>query len=137
MAYAVRRATYFYVTVKDEIGEGYRFLSRLARLGVNLMAFTAIPIGPTRTQFALFPENEGHLRKSAGEAGIALDGPYHALLVQGDDELGALASVHQTLFESGVDVYASTGVADGKGNYGYVMYVQPDQFERAVQVLNV
>jgi len=32
-------------------------------------------------------------------------------------------------------VYASSGVADGKGRYGYVIYVVPDQIERAVGAL--
>ena len=58
MAFAVRRSNYYYVTVKDEPGEGHRLLADLAGLGVNLLAFTAVPTGPTRTQFALFPANE-------------------------------------------------------------------------------
>ena len=60
-----------------------------------------------------------------------------ALLVQGDDELGALAGVHQKLFEAGVNVYASTGVADGRGSYGYVLYVRPDEYARAASALNL
>ena len=80
---------------------------------MNLLAFTAVPTGPTRAQLALFPENDGKLIAAARQAQLALDGPHRALLVQGDDELGAFASVHQRLFEAGVDVYASSGVTDG------------------------
>jgi hypothetical protein len=58
------------------------------------------------------------------------------LLVQGDDELGAFASVHERLVRAGVDIYASTGVTDGRGSFGYVMYVREDQFERAVSALD-
>jgi hypothetical protein len=57
--------------------------------------------------------------------------------VQGDDELGALASVHERLFEAGVDVYASTGVTDGRGSFGYVVYVREEQFERGAEALGV
>jgi hypothetical protein len=57
--------------------------------------------------------------------------------VQGDDELGALASVHERLFEAGVDVYASTGVTDGRGSFGYVVYVREEQFELAAAALGV
>ncbi|UCE86633.1 MAG: hypothetical protein JSU66_02535, partial [Deltaproteobacteria bacterium] len=66
-----------------------------------------------------------------------LDGPHPALLVQGDDELGALAGVHALLHEANVNVYASSGVTDGKGSYGYVIYVRPEDYERAAAALRV
>ena len=48
-----------------------------------------------------------------------------------------LASIHAKLYEAKVNVYASTGVADGRGGYGYVLYVRPDQYERAVSALEL
>ena len=137
MAYRISRAEYYYTTVRDRPGEAYRMLSTLAELGLNLQAFAAVPIGPDRTQLALFPENGAKFRDSARKAGLELDGPHPALLVQGDDELGALATVHEKLFAAGVNVYASTGVADGEGSYGYIVYVRPDEFDRAVKALGV
>jgi hypothetical protein len=68
---------------------------------------------------------------------MALDGPYPALLVQGDDELGALVDIHQQLFQSRVNVYASTAVTDGKGCYGYVLYIRAEDYPRAVAALEV
>jgi hypothetical protein len=68
---------------------------------------------------------------------MSVDGPYPALLAQGDDEMGALAGLHQKLLDAGVGVYASSGVADGRGSYGYVMYVKPNQFDRAVETLGI
>jgi hypothetical protein len=56
---------------------------------------------------------------------------------QGDDELGALASVHEKLYQARVNVYASSGVTDGKGSYGYVVYVRPEEYERAAKALEV
>ncbi|HKZ81070.1 MAG TPA: hypothetical protein VJ124_22555 [Pyrinomonadaceae bacterium] len=41
------------------------------------------------------------------------------------------------LYEANVNVFASSGVADGKGSYGYVIYVRPDDYERAVAALKV
>jgi hypothetical protein len=137
MAFRIRRVEYYYTSVKDEPGAAYRILSQLAGLGVNLLAFTAVPIGPTRAQLALFPENDGKLTAAARQAGLELDGPHRALLAQGDDELGALAGVHERLFQAGVDVYASSGVTDGRGSFGYVVYVREDQFERAAEALGV
>ena len=137
MAYTIRRVEYYYVNVRDELGAAYRVLSQLAERGVSLLAFTAVPAGMTLAQFALFPEHPSALVAEARSAGIELDGPHHALLVQGDDELGALAGVHERLFSAGVDIYASAGVTDGRGSFGYVVYVREDQFERAVGALGL
>ena len=89
MAYRIRRVEYFHATVVDQPGEAYKILSALAGLGVNLLGFTAVPIGPDHTQITLFPEDPGKMKSEAQKAGMALDGPHRALLVQGDDELGA------------------------------------------------
>jgi hypothetical protein len=135
MAYHFRRADYFYVTVEDEPGEAYELLSQLASLGVNLLAMMAVPVGPLRTQLTLFPEDPARMVESARRAGLTLDGPYPALLVQGDDELGALVGVHNRLHRAHVNVYASTAVTDGKGAYGYILYVRPDEYDRAMKAL--
>ncbi len=137
MAFRIRRADYFYATVVDQPGEGYRLLSQLAKLGVNLLAFTGVPVGPMHTQLTLFPDDVSKLTKAAQKAGLELDGPHPALLVQGDDELGALAGIHERLAEAKVNVYASSGVTDGKGSYGYVLYIRRDEYERAAKALEV
>jgi hypothetical protein len=137
MAFKIRRVDYFYTTVKDEPGQAYKVLSRLASLGINLVAVTAVPFGPMNTQLTIFPEDTAQLRNEAQKSGLKLEGPQLALLVQGDDELGALAEVHSKLYAANVNIYASSGVADGKGHYGYIIYVRPDEYENAVTALNV
>ena len=137
MERTIRRVEYFYTTVEDRPGEAYRVLSGLADSGVDLLAMTAIPVGPSRTQMALFPADSAQFRDVAGRIGMELDGPYAALLVQGDDELGALKRVHQRLAEANVNVYASTGVTDGAGTFGYLVYVRPDEIERAASALGI
>jgi predicted amino acid-binding ACT domain protein len=137
MAFSINRVEYFYVAGKDKPGEAYRLLSRIAELGVNLLAFTGVPSGPFNTQLTIFPQEPAQLVDFAKKASIHLDGPHLALLVQGDDELGVLASIHEKLFEANVNVYASTGVADGKGSFGYLLYIRPDEYERAVAALGL
>ena len=137
MAFRVRRAEYYYASVHDEMGAAYRVLSDLADRGVNLLAFTAVPAGPTLGQFTLFPEESKKLTAEAGLADLALDGPHQALLVQGDDELGAFASIHERLAKAHVDIYASSGVTDGQGSFGYVIYVREDQFDDAAKALEL
>jgi hypothetical protein len=137
MAFRVRPIEYFYVNARDGGGAAHQVLSALAARGVNLLAFTAVPGGPDRAQFALFPEDPAQFTAEANLAQIPVEGPHHALLVQGDDELGRLAGIHERLFEGGVDVYASAGVSDGRGSFGYVVYVREDQFGQALRALEI
>ena len=137
MGSEIRRVDYFYTAVKDQPGEAYKLLSLLADLGVNLLAFTAVPVGPMRTQLALFPEDTGKLTSEAKKAGLTIDGPHAAFLVQGDDQLGALADIHARLFDAHVNIYASTGVTDGRGSFGYVLYVRPEDSGKAARALGI
>jgi hypothetical protein len=137
MAYTVRRIEYFTTTVQDQPGEAYKLLSELAQLGLNLVAFTAVPVGPLRAQLTIFPEDPLRLADAARKAGLVMDGPHPAFLVQGDDELGALAGIHERIYAASINVYASSGVADGRGSFGYVIYVRPDDYERAAAALGI
>lgn len=131
----VRTVEYFYLTVQDRPGVAAELLSLLAAGGVELLAFSIVPIGPTHTQLMLFPAAPQHLLTTTKRANIELTGPQHALLVQGDDELDALVNIHQALAEAGVNVYASSGVTDPQGGFGYVLYVRPEDFKEAAQLV--
>lgn len=137
MSYKIRKVEYFYCSVVDQPGEAYKMLSQLEQGGINLLAFTAIPVGPDRTQLTLFPEVASKLTSQAKNSGFNLDGPHPAILVQGDDELGALADIHQILYEAKVNVYASNGVTDSNGSFGYLLYVRPEDYEKAAAALKV
>ncbi len=137
MALNIRKAEYFYTTVADQPGEAYKILTILEDMGINLNAFTAIPLGPERTQFTLIPEDENKLVEAAKKAGFSLDGPHPSILVQGDDELGALTDIHKKLFQANVNVYASNGVADGKCCFGYILYVRPEEIDKALAALGI
>jgi hypothetical protein len=137
MGFTVRRIDYFYVMVTDSPAVGYEVLSGLAEQGVNLVATSAVPFGPARTQLTVFPDDTAKMQRAAQQANIPLDGPHPALVVQGDDEVGALAQIHEKLFDANVHVFASTGVADGRGGYGYIIFVRPEEYERAAEALDV
>ncbi len=137
MAIKILKAEYFYTSVYDQPGEAYKILQQLESIGVNLLAFTAIPMGPERTQFTLFPEDAVKLTDAASNAGFSLDGPHPALLVQGDDELGALTGLHKKLYQANVNVYTSSGVTDGKGSFGYVVYIRAEEMDKAVSALGI
>ena len=137
MALTISRAEYFHTTLKDRPGEAYKFLSQLALLRIKLLAFTATPIGPTVTQLTIFPENPKIMKNEATRSGLILEGPYPALLVYGDNELEALADIHLKIYEADVNVYSASGVSDGKGAFGYVIYVKSEDFDRAAAALGI
>lgn len=137
MAHEIRRVEYFHTTVPDRPGEAFRFLSALADAGVNLLAFTAIPVGILQTQLTIFPDESGRLQSIGTRLGLELDGPHGALLVRGEDVSGALVDVHERLYDAGVNVYAASGVAGSEGRYGYVIYLRPEEMGRALDALGI
>lgn len=137
MPQRIRKIQYFHATVRDRPGEAYKLLERLSRAGVNLLAFNAVPAGLEQTQLVLFPEAADLLTQVAAETRLELFGPQHALLIEGDDELGALTDIHRRLFDAGVNVSASSGLADGHGGYGYLIYVREADLAKAVEALAI
>jgi hypothetical protein len=137
MATQIKKVDYFYCKVQDQPCEAYKLLNLLADVGVNLLAFTAVPSGLMNTQFTLFAEDSNKLRSEAKKAGLNIQGPVPALLVQGDDKLGVLTSIHKKLFDAGVNIAASTAVSDGKGGFGYVIYLRTEHFKIAVDALDL
>jgi len=137
MGHTIRRVEYFYTSVNDRPGEALRFLTALADLGVNLLAFSAIPNGLHQTQLMIFPADSQTLKDQSERVGFAVDGPHSALLVQGEDVPGALVGIHENLHDAGINVAAATGVSGGGGSFGYVIHVRATDFERAAEVLGV
>ena len=113
------------------------YLPQLSGLGIDQVAFVAVPTGPSNTQLTIFPDDSQKLISEARSAGMTLDGPHPAILVQGDNDLGALQDIHNRLFLANVNVYASMGVTEGKGGFGYLIYVRPEGFERAMEALEI
>ena len=137
MGHKVSSIQYFYTTIKDLPGEALAVLSRLAAAGVNLLAFNAVPVGSTIAQLTLFPEDPEPLVDFAARNGLVLSDQGRALLVQGDDQVGALVEIHRKLADAQISVYASHAVTDGSGRYGYVIHVRADQFDAAARSLGV
>jgi hypothetical protein len=137
MSASVKPVEYFYAIVEDRPGEAYRFLKDMASAEINLLAFNAIPLGMDKTEVVIFPEDSAQLARTAEKLGLSLRGPHRAFLIQGDDELGALVDIHRKLSDARVNVMSSSGVTDGKGGYGYLVYVKNEQFDAAASALGV
>jgi len=131
----VRRVEYQYVVVPDRPGEGLRVLAALQREGVNLLAYLGFPLEGGRAQLDLVAEDPEALRRVAAREGWELSAPKWAFLVQGDDRVGAAAEHIRKLSEAGVNITAAAAAAAGAGRYGMVLWVKPEDYDRAAQLL--
>ncbi|MCP4704294.1 MAG: hypothetical protein GY865_06770 [candidate division Zixibacteria bacterium] len=137
MAEAVQIVEYFYAVVLDEPGEAQRLLEFCNVHGVSLINFTAFPLGENEVQICFFPEDAQKLKMASEESGIPLVGPKKAFLIRGKDKLGVLLEHHLKLTNEGINVYAANGTTDGRGGFGYIVWVEPHQFEDAARALGV
>lgn len=138
MALDIEKVQYYNITVDGYAGEGSKLLSVFAGVGVNLLAFKAVPVEPMRTRFSLFPDDSSKMNDGAKKAGLILDGPHSALLIKGyDDESGALADIYEKLSQADINVYESIGIANIKGSYGVVLYLKQEDCEKAMTALEV
>jgi hypothetical protein len=106
------------VTVPDAPGEGQRILSALKDSGVNLLAFLGFPLGGGQSQIDLVPEDPGSLREAAERAGVTLSEAKRALLIQGDDRVGAVADATAKLAEANINLTAAAATGAGSGATG-------------------
>ena len=137
MAFDIKSVEYYKTIVEGHIGEGYKLLSLFTGVGINLLAFKAVPLEPMRTQFTLFPDDGLKMSDGAKKAGLNLDGPHSALLIQGNDESGALADIYEKLSQADIDVSESSGIADINGSYGVILYLEQEDCEKAVAALEM
>lgn len=135
MADSIRIVDYHYVIVGDEPGEARRLMEHLSEQGVNLIAFTAFPIENNQAQLDFVTRDTEQLRKAVDDAGAELVGPKRAILVQGDDRVGALYDHHLKLANARINIHAANGVAAPSGKYGYIIWVAPNQIKAAVEAL--
>jgi len=69
--------------------------------------------------------------KSGGMCQIDLERARWFGMRLGDDKLRAVTPIHELLYRANVNIYASSGVTDGKGTFGYLIYVRPESYGRA------
>lgn len=137
MAETVRGVEYYYVTVSDAPGEGQRVLSVLKESGVDLIAYLGFPVTGGRSQLDLVPVDAASFTAVCRQADITLSDAKRAFLVQGDDQVGAVADVTAKLAEANINVTAAAAAAAGSGRYGMMLWVAPGDYDRAAGALGV
>ena len=135
MSSNILEVEYYYSLVADKPGESRKLLEFLSEKEVNLLAFTAFPVGDGKSQLDFFPVDSEQLKKAAANAEIELIGPKKAFLIQGDDRVGALYDSHLKLSNAGINIHSSNGVVEGTGRFGYIIWVNPSDYEKASEVL--
>ena len=135
MISSVKDVEYFSIVVADKPGEARKLLEFLSEKSVNLLALTLFPLGEGESRIDFFPEDPLLLREAAEDAEVPLVGPKSAILIQGEDKLGALYDVHLKLSNARINVRACNGVVDGTGRFGYVIWVDPVDHEEASKIL--
>ncbi len=133
MADSVRLVEYFYVTTPDKSGEGAKVLQVLKDAGVNLLAFHAFP-SARRAQLDLVPEDAGALKAAARQAKWKLVGPKRAILIEGEDRVGALAGHYAKLANAGINVTATSAIG-AAGRFGAITWVDTPNVRKAAKAL--
>jgi hypothetical protein len=131
---SVKRVQYFYIEVPDKPGEGAKILSLLKESGVDLLAYSGFPSG-RRAQLDFIPADAAAFRAAARKAKLTLVGPKSGFLLQGEDRPGALAEVIAKLAAAAINVTACDAVAAGEGRYGALLWVKPQDVQKASRVL--
>ena len=130
----VKRVQYFYTEVPDKPGEGARILTMLKDAGVNLLAYSGFPKGK-RAQLDFIPADVAAFRAAARKAKLTLVGPKTGFLIQGEDRPGAVAEIIAKLAAAQINVTACDAVAAGEGRYGALLWVKPQDVQKAARVL--
>ena len=133
MTEAVQRGEYYYAVVDNKPGVLYRLLDHFQSRGIGFYAFTAFPLPGDKSQLDFFPIDVDQFLSAAREVNLSMIGPRSAFVVQGEDTTGALVSYHERLARAGINVHAANGVSDGRGGFGYVLWVNPEDYEKAAR----
>ena len=134
MANRVKKTGYFKLETPNRPGEGARVLKVLRDAKVNLMAFTGFPRG-RKSQMDFVPEDPGAFLKAMRKAGFPVSGKKTVFLIQGGDRVGAIHDVMERLGKAGINATAIDAVTDGKGHFGAILWVKPEDVRKTATVL--
>ena len=131
----VKKVNYCYIKVPNRAGHGEEILRQLRESEVDLLMYSGFPIGGGKAQLDFVPRNMIAFRKVARKNGWRLSKAKKGFLVTGGDELGALHKHIRKLADAKINITAADAVAAGKGRYGMILWVNPNQYNRAARVL--
>jgi len=125
------------ITVDHKPGEVGRLLKVCSEHNVNLINLTAYPLENNVARIDLFPEYGENLKNAAEIAGVTLNGPLKAFMIKGTDRPGVIIDYHLKLAEAGVNVASANGTSFGDKGFGYIIQVDPDEYDKAADALGL
>lgn len=134
MASVLRKVDYYYMLLPDQVGVGAKVLGELAAHKVNLHAFSGFPQG-RRVQLDLIPDKPKDLVAAAKKLHRPLSRRKQCFLLQGDDKVGALTDILGKVAKAGISVIAMDAVTGGKGRFGAIFWVKPEDYKRTAKLL--
>ncbi len=137
MANKISLVSYYKFIKADTPGSGAKFFAVFRAARVNLLAVHAFPSGKRRVQVDVVPANETAFGRAARKAKLKLGKKKKAFLIEGDDRIGILAQILETVGDAGVNVTAVTALRAGKGRYGAIFWVKEKDLRRTRRVLRV
>jgi hypothetical protein len=133
----VQRVSYWHMEVPNKSGEGLKVLGALKEASVNLLSFTAFPVGGGRSELVLVPETIDAFTKAAKDAGLALSAKKEAFFIQGPERPGVVAEVLKKLADAKINIHAANAASGGTASYGFILWVKPEDFAAAARALGV
>jgi hypothetical protein len=131
----IHKIDYYHIEIPDNPGAAFLVLSGLEKEGVNLLACCGFPLGSGKVQIDLVPEHDESFLKAAARLDLQLSERKRALLIQGGDRAVAVAVSFEKLAVHGVNIVAHQAVSTGTGRWGMILWVEPDDYERASEAL--
>ena len=135
MAHETLKAQYCYVTARNRPGVASEVLASLKDAGVSLIGFLGFPTKRGKAQLDLVVEELGPIKKIAKKEGWKLSKPKRCFILQGADEVGAVAEPMAALAAAKVNVVAASAVVSGDGRFGMVLWVKKKDYTRAAKLL--
>jgi len=136
MAETIRLVDYFYIEAPDKPGEGVKVLKQLKEAGVNLDAFSGFPKG-RRAQLDFIPNDPAAFKAVAKKAKWKVVGPKKGFLIQGEDRVGAVADLMESLAAAKINITASDAICAGGGRFGALLWVKPRDVKRAAKIFGI
>ena len=134
MSETVRLVDYYYMEAPDKPGEALKILDQLRAAGVYLLAFSGFPKG-RRAQLDFVPANAPAFRATAKKAGWKITGPKKCFVIYGEDRMGVVADLLDSLVKAQINVTATQAIIAGADRYGMLLWVKSQDVKRAAKAL--
>ncbi len=131
----IHKIDYYRIEIPDNPGAAVQVLSGLKKAGVNLLACCGFPLGSGKVQIDLVPEHDESFQRAAVRLDLQLSERKRAFLIQGGDRALAVADTFEKLSVHSVNIVAHQAVSAGQGHWGMILWVEPDDYERASEAL--